>query len=236
MVESNGSFRVLFVGCAGTGAGLSAASQCVPGAASTNKYAQVDIVAQFKTDSFLNYIYYTQFETLSPAAASDEIQTGGPNNYTGCWQYEKQRNAVGQVNQNNCYDIEFAPADVVKGPMYTDDWIESCGSPIFGVAANKDPIYTQGNLGCPTGTNGQGQTTFSNSTPVFSSPPQQPTGLQPPATNSALASDATYVFSGATDIVLNGAYVHGDQSGDRQRHAPDQREHGHLGADEQRDR
>ncbi len=203
MVESNGSFRVLFVGCAGSSGGLTAGSQCVPGAASTKNFAQVDIVAQFKTDSFLNYIYYTQFETLSPNAASTEIQTGGPNNYTGCWQYEPQRNSSSQANSNNCADIEFANGDAVRGPMYTDDWIETCGSPTFGVGSN--PIYTQGNLGCPSGTNRNGQTTFSPSTPVFSTTPQQPTGLQPPATNSSLASDATYTFSGATDIVLNGS-------------------------------
>ena len=204
MIEGSGSFRVLFVGCAGSTGTLTAAAQCTTNAANTNQFAQVDIVVQFSTDSFLNYIYYTQYETAAPSAAPYEIQTGGPNNSTGCWQYETARNSVANANTDNCADIEFASGDVVEGPLYTDDYIETCGSPTLGRPGSSDPVFTQGNLGCPSGTNSKGQTTFSGSTPAYANPPQTPTGLQPPATNLSLASAATYTFNGATDITLKG--------------------------------
>lgn len=204
MIEASGSFRVLFVGCAGSTGTLTAASQCTTNAANTNKFAQVDLVVQFSTDSFLNYIYYTQYETAAPSAAPYEAQTGGANNPAGCWQYEPARNSAASANANNCADISFASGDAVKGPVYTDDYIETCGSPTLGRPGTNDPAFTQGNLGCPSGSNSHGQTTFSGSTPAYADPPQTPTGLQPPATNSSLASVATYTFNGATDITLAG--------------------------------
>jgi Tfp pilus assembly protein PilX len=83
------------------------------------------IVATFRRPSFLDYIYFTDFETLDPTI------WGGS---TGCSAYRPARASL------NCQDIQFAGGDKINGPLHTNDSVLiGSGGVTFGSAAS-DPI------------------------------------------------------------------------------------------------
>ena len=149
------------------------------------------IVAQFKQPSFLKYVYYTEYETLDPAALYDP--TKNPSEPTDCARHYPNRG-------NDCVGINFITADTINGPLHSEDWLAVCGSPTFGRVGFNDPIEALGfNFTC-----GGSNPVINNTTHALNTKSQS---LTPPATNSQLLSTATsggYVYTGRTTIVLNG--------------------------------
>jgi hypothetical protein len=150
------------------------------------------LVAQFRQPSFLSFIYYTQYETLDPAAI--------PGTPSDCAQPYPTRGSDCQG------PIYFATGDQVNGPLHSEDTLAICGSgtqgPTFGRAAYDDPIEAAG-----ASTEGSGSCalkyTVNNSIGQINT--KAPT-LAPPPTNGALLATAQsggYVYSGRTTIVLN---------------------------------
>ena len=151
------------------------------------------VVASFRHRGFLDFLYFTDYETIDPIA-----NPGGPAN---CAVYRRD----GRSSQ--CPDITFASADAIHGPFHTNDSIVVCGTPTLGRVppdggpdnieiSGPNPGY-QTSGGCFGGTN-----------PSFSKPPLTgaPTLGMPP-TNSTLQSVATPAgtFTGRTIIVFSGA-------------------------------
>jgi Tfp pilus assembly protein PilX len=163
------------------------------------------IVATLKRASFLNYVYYTVYETLPPSAY--QSQSDRTSAATTCDRYWRDgRPPAG--NQNYCIQIFWASGDVVNGPLHTEDELAICGSPVFGRAGHQPPDTVevvapapghsvQGNGGCsdnPTFNTSNGKlTTGANS-------------IQPPPTNAQLKQIAAsqYQFTGQTHIQLSG--------------------------------
>jgi Tfp pilus assembly protein PilX len=142
------------------------------------------IVAQYRSPSFLNFVYYTDYEVLDPSAT--------PGNPTGCAvHYPSTRG-------NGCQPIEFVTGDSIKGPMHSEDWLLICGSPVFG-RTSADQIQAAGHsdegTGCGDSATMTG--TFNNSSP----------SLLPPSTNAQIlnVTQAAFHYTGVTTIVLNGA-------------------------------
>jgi hypothetical protein len=77
------------------------------------------IIATLRRQNFLDYIYFTHFETLDPAAYSDPVAAEA-----ACAKYRSQR--------SGCVEIQFAANDDVLGPFHTNDNVMVCGSPQFG--------------------------------------------------------------------------------------------------------
>jgi hypothetical protein len=107
------------------------------------------IIASFRRKGFLNFIYFTDFETLDPQAlatssARDTAQTNCGDKYRAA------RAGKG------CNEIQFITGDEIKGPLHTnDDSLLTCGTPVFGRAGRVDPIEVSGpspgfvrNTGC----------------------------------------------------------------------------------------
>lgn len=78
------------------------------------------IIATLKRQNFLDYIYFTHFETLDPAAYSDPATA-----QSTCAKFRAQRT-------NYCTEIQFDADDDVVGPFHTNDNIMVCGSTKFG--------------------------------------------------------------------------------------------------------
>ena len=78
------------------------------------------LLATLRRQNFIDYIYFTHFETLDPAAYSDPATAT-----TNCAKFRDQRTSY-------CTEIQFASADDVLGPMHTNDNIRVCGSTQFG--------------------------------------------------------------------------------------------------------
>lgn len=166
--------------------------------------ASVPIVATFKRPSFLDYVYFTQLETLDPIAygfANPSAALTGA--YAQCeltYEEGRQNSPIpGTGGREYCETISFITNDSIKGPMHTNDAFAICGTPQFGrntldmieMGAKAPGWYKNGCTGSP---NFEG-------TPVAPAPT-----LVPPESNSKLSSIALpqFVYTGQVRICLSG--------------------------------
>ena len=100
----------------------------VTGRPSATSSVRRTIVAGFRRDSFLDYLYFTDFETLDPDAYST---TGTPNSTWAGLNCKVPR----ESRPNGCEEITFWGFDKINGPFHTNDDIQTCGAPVFGRSA-----------------------------------------------------------------------------------------------------
>lgn len=156
--------------------------------------AQQSIVATFRRKSFVDYVYYTKFETLDPSAyasASDRSTAA-----TTCNRAARNNRPIGSGG-SPCSQISFVSSDTVNGPLHTEDRLVVCGTPTFGRSAS-DAIEVVDPVGWTASCNG--------SSPHFTGTEvASASGIDPPPDNSQLANLAlpAYRYSGQTHITLN---------------------------------
>jgi hypothetical protein len=151
------------------------------------------IIATYRREGLLDFIYYTTRETLDPTTYGDPWST--------CDKVRSQR-------PSSCTDIVFPSFDEVKGPLHTDDEsLLPCGTPKFGRDDYADAIEVNGpsawvaSRDRPSGCSG---------TPVIGTKSFVKTnagqvGLPP--SNSTLQTTAAsdWTFTGKTTITLSGS-------------------------------
>ncbi len=149
------------------------------------------IVAQYKRDSFLNFVYYTDYETLDPAALPgtpgdcNRHYTDSPGRGSDCG---------GAIN--------FISADHINGPLHSEDTLAICGTPSFGRNAN-DSIEAPG---FADESNCGGSAPYYGAT-VNGTYSSSATSLTPPPSDGQMlnvAQTAGTVYTGTTTIVLTG--------------------------------
>jgi Tfp pilus assembly protein PilX len=166
----------------------------VTGRPSPTSSVRRTIMASFRRDSFLDYLYFTDLETLDPAAYPS---TGTPNS---TWA-DSNCKVPRASRPDACEEITFWGFDRINGPFHTNDDLQTCGSPVFGRSA-ADAIEVSG----PSpGWSSQGGTACAGA-PVFTTP--LVTGanrLDAPPNNAKLAAVAqpAYLFTGKTTIRFN---------------------------------
>jgi hypothetical protein len=141
------------------------------------------IVAQFRRTSFLDYVYYTKYETLDPSAlVPSPTDCAAPYGTRG----------------GDCSSIFFITGDAINGPMHSEDTLAICGTPVFGRSsadAIEAPAHSsEGNGGCSDGlipTIG----TYNNKAPSVIPPPSNAQLLQ--------TVNSSYHFLGKTTLRLN---------------------------------
>jgi hypothetical protein len=149
------------------------------------------IVATIKHEGFLNYVYFTEFET------SDPVQYENPSAYTGCahhyearekWEEEEPQ----KKNKIECNVISFGANDGVHGPIHTNDKAAICGEPIFG-RNSEDKVEFNGGWYASCG----------GSKPKFlGTYTTEGKELRTPPTDKTLTASAGYTYSGRTEITL----------------------------------
>lgn len=144
------------------------------------------LVATFAHTSFLNYVYYTKYETSDPATYSD-----GLHNYAECGQPWNARPGF-------CNKIDFISEDDIQGPMHSEDRVAICGEPIFGRTPS-DAIEFKGETfgnGCP-------DSPIYKGTHILAENDQT---IEPPPSNTSLlaVTEKTYHYAGKTEIFLHG--------------------------------
>ncbi|HLW96240.1 MAG TPA: hypothetical protein VKS25_12755 [Solirubrobacteraceae bacterium] len=145
------------------------------------------IVAQYKPPSFLNYVYYTDYETTDPSAlpgSPSDCEVHYPNRGSDCG---------GAIN--------FISGDSINGPLHSEDTLSICGSPTLGrtvADAVEAPAYTNETGG-----------TCTNSPNIVGTYNAHATSLQPPSSNATLLSvtNSADHFTGATTLTLNGSTI-----------------------------
>jgi len=166
------------------------------------------LLATLRRRNFIDFIYFTHFETLDPLAYSSSGWRGWASDH--CDQFRDQREDEEHWWFGyHCTEIQFAPDDEVNGPLHTNDSIWVCGSPTFGRDA-RDAIelneQSPGWIGYP----GCGPD------PQFDGTVVHPSGqLELPPSNVEISSLALpgYSFVGRTHFELNGDSMTVDPTG-----------------------
>ncbi len=162
------------------------------------------VQATLRRRTFIDYLYYTDFETLDPALYTGPLFTGDttytPTQATAnCTTYSYATPTRG----SGCTEINFITADTVNGPLHSNDSFLVCGAPHFNgntsTAWNKatQPRYRT-NSSC------------SGNNPVFATPgdPKYQSNLAMPPSNSSIKAETAAgkggcLFTGPTSITLN---------------------------------
>jgi hypothetical protein len=152
------------------------------------------IIATFRRRSFLDFLYFTDFETKDPVNYAPSSQAWAQTNCGD--KYRAQRDS-------NCSEIQFAGADQIKGPFHTNDDILYCGSPVFG-RNSADSIEFSGPAPGYTSAGGA-----CSGSPTFNGPKRAGVkALTMPPTNTSLSTLATTggkLYTGVTTIRFNGS-------------------------------
>jgi hypothetical protein len=158
------------------------------------------IVTMLRRTSFLDYLYFTDYEASDPNSFATTTQQDYARNH--CVKYRAQRNQDDWCRANS--NITFPDWDAIRGPLHTNDDLLVCGTPEFGRAGEQDVIEIHGpgedNTGYVRGDGCDGG-------PVFHGPVRTPAEHLPvPTSNARLreAADAAYRFVGKTEIEFDG--------------------------------
>jgi hypothetical protein len=162
----------------------------------TGKYHGLkrSIIARFNRRRFLDFIYFTDFETTDPAAYQASDQANAQQYCAG--KYRLDRNATASTFQ--CREIQFGQFDSLVGPVHSNDSLFTCNATTFGEFSS-DKIESSQNPGyykaCSTDPHFVGTWT----------PDADP--LTMPSTNDALASVAGLKLTGTNILTLNNASI-----------------------------
>lgn len=163
--------------------------------------AKASLVATYKRASLLDYVYFTQLETLDPVTYWTQTMINGA--YTQCAKFRREGRQEASIpgTSQKCIEINFVSGDQIKGPLHTNDDLLICGTPKFGRNA-ADSIEVSASL-----PGWQGNPNCSGNSPTFLGPfvTTAPV-LKPPSTNGRLKKIAgsSYTYSCQTRIVLKG--------------------------------
>jgi hypothetical protein len=152
--------------------------------------AKRSIIATLRRKSFIDFIWFTDFETADPYSYDLSDQPFALASCAG--KYRPQRDS-------GCSDQNFITGDALNGPVKTNDSLSICGDPSFGRNSDDDIELNQDSPGWEASCLG--------SDPNFKGTIKYPAGVLPmPQSNSELeaAADPGYIFNGETRIVLNG--------------------------------
>ena len=170
------------------------------------------IQATLRRKAFIDYLYFTDYETKDPAAydSNDDYTPAEAQTYCAMRYYEGRDIAgrvdfVGDTDGNSCTEISFATVDTVNGPLHSNDAIRICGDPTFNgnVTTSWNPAtgnkWVNGGGSCGSG-------------PVFSraGDPKYADPLTMPPSNVAIKAEADAglggagcLYTGPTAITLN---------------------------------
>lgn len=160
------------------------------------------VYATFQSRSFLDYVYYTKYETEDPSAYPS---SDGNAPSQSCSTYYYNGRPLSNGTRDYCQSIWFNTGDSINGPMHSNDTLAICGTPTFG---RNDGVHIDSvETSAPApGYNVEGQSC--TATPTFNAPGNKlATGvatIDPPPTNEQLKQVATsaYQFTGQTHITF----------------------------------
>ncbi|HUG85666.1 MAG TPA: hypothetical protein VMM13_13965, partial [Euzebya sp.] len=158
------------------------------------------ISATLKQSSFLDYVYFTDFETIAPSLyfSDPDRQWAQDNCSVHRWETERPTTGLPSNPSRGCSEIYWVTGDVVDGPFHTNDRFRLGGDAIWLESASnsdpRDPSYDR---------NGHN--------PTFAVPgdPRYEPVLSLPPNNTAIKLEADFrtggegcLFTGPTDIRL----------------------------------
>ena len=168
------------------------------GGATKSTGASRSIIATFRVSGFLDYVYYTNYETKDPGlyeGSNEKLAKACAGKYYSQWS---------TVEGLECPAINFITGDHVEGPMHTNDTALVAGGATFGRSGHepKDVVEIDG------GTYGASSGCKSSAVYYTATECYVTTGpiLTPPPTDTSLDFyvEPKYNYSGLTRIELKG--------------------------------
>jgi Tfp pilus assembly protein PilX len=163
----------------------------------TSGNASKSLVATFGVEGFLDFVYYTNFETEDPglyASSNPTLAKNCENKYYKEWS-----------GKYSCEAINFIGGDAIEGPMHTNDTALVSGAATFG-RKNHEPADT---IEINGGTYGSSSGCKSTAVYYTTSKCYVTTGptLTPPPTDTSLGLyvEPAYRYEGMTRIELKGS-------------------------------
>jgi hypothetical protein len=154
------------------------------------------VYASLRRRSFIDYLYFTDYETKDPASYTGSPFTAAEAQVACSKYYYAGRDS-------NCTDINFVSGDTINGPLHSNDAYMVCGSPHFN-----DNTSTSWND--PSNKRYRVNSSCGGNSPVFANPgdPKLLPPLTMPPTNSAIKAETAVgaggcLYTGPTRIVLN---------------------------------
>jgi hypothetical protein len=204
--------------------------------------SKVAIVATFRPVTFLDYVYFTEYETSDPSGygfPNPSPQLEGVN--SGCEKTLQERDLAGnalslekagrnsvpfysaynpvtkRTESKYCRVISFVTGDFLNGPVHTNDTFAICGSPRFGRPEKSDSIEVGAlSPGWYSTSKIPAGSCGSSPNPSFKGPFRiNAPALSPPPTNAELKNIAEpeFKFKGQVRICLNGASMTAGNNG-----------------------
>jgi type II secretory pathway pseudopilin PulG len=147
------------------------------------------VVATFAHTSFLNFVYYTKYETSDPVTYSDAA-----HKYNECAKPREEREALGF-----CNIIDFISEDNIQGPVHSEDSPAICGEPIFGRTKSDAVEFKGGTFDhCPPSKPDYKGTQVAQ---------EKVLTIEPPPSNTSLLAitEGPYHYVGRTELFLHGS-------------------------------
>ncbi|HEV7769834.1 MAG TPA: type II secretion system protein [Solirubrobacterales bacterium] len=178
--------------------------------------SKASIVASFKRPSFLDYVYFTQYETSDPVTYAGGT-TWEDDAYTQCEKTMGQgryKSSIPNSGGQYCNVISFIANEKIRGPLHTNDSIFICGNPTFG-RTSADLIelggiapgwYWGASSALGNGALDSDDCSAANPTFVGSRKPEQ-IPLDPPSTNTELANTAGLKYTGTVQLTIKGTTI-----------------------------
>jgi hypothetical protein len=158
---------------------------------STGRYGPFTktIVASIQQQGFINYLYFTNYETIDP-----QISKSGATCNRYLWATPSRN-----TSSSACPTISFAAQDLLEGPVRSNDTITVCGARFNGAV-------TTGNPGTPR----IATTSGCSQTATYATPAAYAPVLSLPATNTSMkaqtysdtATNPGCLYTGPTQITL----------------------------------
>jgi Tfp pilus assembly protein PilE len=150
------------------------------------------LVATFQVTGFLNYVYYTNYETEDPGLYPSSKPAA-----SGC---SKKKYSE---RPSSCVAIQFTSGDSVNGPMHTNDAADVCGAASFGRKGHSPLDVIEINGGTYNEGGCSGTPTYNTTSGSYSIKGAE---LIPPASDNTLQAyvEAENEFSGVTRLVMDG--------------------------------
>lgn len=159
------------------------------------------IIATFGVTNFLDYVYYTNYETMDPGLyGNTSLASKCEGKYYETWHKEGL----------SCEVIQFGAGDEVEGPMHTNDSADVSGSATFGRKGHepKDRIEMyRGTYGTDSGC--KSGATYYTATGCYIEKGQGAEELLPPPNDESLGSyvEPENEYEGTTHLELKGKEI-----------------------------
>lgn len=176
---------------------------------STGKMGNVTRTVQaiFRRRSFIDYLYFTDYETKDPAAYPN---ANNSNNSTWAQancalHWDEGRVGGPPYDNSHCVDINFVTGDTINGPMHSNDALLISGNPVFNGATTTSNTLMSGSPSKIWRCNGTCSPTFARAgDPKYADPlTMPPSNISIKTLADASLGGTGCLFTGPTSITLN---------------------------------